>query len=90
MVKKYLINLILIFIFIVIAIECYLIFIDYGKSNVYFYENDEYLGYKVKSNSKGIYTELNNRNFLSWIREIYPQHTMSALVLPSLSLINLL
>ena len=66
MVKKYLINLILIFIFIVVAIECYLIFIDYGKSNVYFYENDEYLGYKVKSNSKGIYTELNNRNFLSF------------------------
>ncbi len=66
MVKKYLINLILIFIFIVIAIECYLIFIDYGKSNVYFYENDKYLGYKVKSNSRGIYTELNNKNFLSF------------------------
>ena len=46
-----------------VVFELFLRIINYGHSNVYFYQNDEYSGYRLKSNIKnGLYVELKDKN----------------------------
>ena len=57
-----------------IGIEIVLRFINYGNSNVYFYANDKFLGYKAKPNVKGIYVEGDDRIKLAFDKKGFREY----------------